>query len=365
MTKQANKAFAVILAGGKGERFWPLSTSKHPKQFLSLVGDEPLLAQAIDRLEGLIPPENVLVITNGDLVDVARKSAPKLPAENVIGEPMGRDTAAAIALGAAIIEKRCGDGVFAVLTADHIIGDLDIYKQTLSDALALASEEEVLITIGITPDEPSTGYGYIESGDSYRETETGTAFLKANRFVEKPNRSTAEKYLETGRYYWNSGMFIWSTHSIRKAFEAFRPPLSDMMDALKPVMETSDFDEHFKTEYEKLEKISIDYAVMEKADNVLMARGTFSWDDVGSWPALENHFESDLEGNVVIGEAAELDGHNNIIVSKDRLTAVIGLQDLVVVQAKGATLICPKDRAQDIKKIVHKLRDQGGYEDLL
>ncbi|NCC50372.1 MAG: mannose-1-phosphate guanyltransferase [Spartobacteria bacterium] len=357
-------AYAVILAGGKGERFWPLSTSKHPKQFLSLVGDKPLLAQAVDRLNGLVPPEKIFVITNADLVDTASASAPALPKENIIGEPVGRDTAAAIALGAALVARRNPDGVFAVLTADHIIGDIEVYAQTLRDSFTLAAREEVLLTIGIKPAFPSTGYGYIEAGDLREKSAAGTVFRQARRFVEKPDLTHAQQYLGEGHYFWNSGMFIWSARAIEHAFAAYRPPLSEMINALREAPDEDAFTRAFHAAFASLEKISIDYAVMEKADNVVMAEGTFAWDDVGAWPALRNHFPADGAGNVLIGQAMQLDCADTTVVSHNRLTTLIGVRDLIVVQADGATLICPRDRAQDIKQLVHEMQ-QTPYKDLL
>lgn len=356
-----SERFAVILAGGKGERFWPLSTSAHPKQFLALVGEKNLLAQAVERLEGVVEPSRIYVITNGDLVDVARRSAPELPPENIIGEPMGRDTAAAIALGAALVRREDPGGVMAVLTADHIIGDLEVFRDTLRDAMDLALSDELLVTIGVKPSFPSTGYGYIQAGARLDRPASGTVFDRAERFVEKPDADTAQQYLDAGGYYWNSGMFIWSAASILRAFQAFRPPLAEMIRALEAVSDRAAFDETFARIYETLERISIDYAVMEKADNVVMARGVFAWDDVGSWPALENHFDADASGNVIIGEGVTLEASGNIVYSKDRLTAVVGLQDVIVVQAGGVTLVCPKDQAQRIKELVQQLRQDGRY----
>jgi len=359
-----NTFFAVILAGGKGERFWPYSTHKKPKQLLSLVGGKPMLALAVERLEKLIPPERVLVITNAELVDACCAAAPDLPRENIIGEPIGRDTAAAIALGAAIVKKREPAAAFCVLTADHIIGDLDLFRETLAQSLALASREDVLITIGINPATPSTGYGYIEAGEEANE-QAGIIFYKAKRFVEKPNSETAAKYVEAGNFYWNSGMFIWSIASVQKAFAAHRPILSDLIDKLTAVADTDAFNETVAKEYEQLEKISIDYALMEKADNILMVQGAFSWDDVGSWPALERHLPKDEDGNTVLGVCEEIGSANNIVMSENRLTALIGVKDLIVVHAEGATLICPRDKAQDVKKMVHLLREKGNYDGVL
>ena len=356
--------YAVIMAGGKGERFWPLSTSKHPKQLLALVGDKPLIAQAVDRLDGLVPPENVFVVTNADLVEATREAAPLLPPENIVGEPIGRDTAAAVACGGALVKARDEEGVFAVLTADQVMGDLDLFSATLKGGMDLAEQNEILVTIGIEPAYPSTGFGYIESGDTFAK-ENGVEFRKANRFVEKPDEATATQYLETGRFYWNSGMFIWSIPSLEKAFAAHCPEMRELMDTLTGYAKDGKIVEGMDATYLDLGRISVDYALMEKADNIVMACGTFAWDDVGSWPALESHFEQDEDGNTQIGEVETLDANGNIILSGDRLTAVIGVKDLIVVQAEGVTLVCPKDRAQDIKQMVVALREKGGYGDLL
>lgn len=356
--------YAVILAGGRGERFWPLSTTRRPKQLLSLVGDEPLMAQAVSRLEGLIPPERIFVITNEDLVEATRDSIPVVPSKQIIGEPMGRDTAPAVALGALLVKAEDPGAAFCVLTADHVIGDLDVFRKTLREGMKLARSRDVLITIGIEPQGPSTGYGYIEAGEPDRQA-AGVEFFRAKRFVEKPDLETAEEYVRSGRYFWNSGMFIWSVSALEKGLKAHRPPLAEMMDRLAGKVGRGDFLQSVQAEYENLEKISIDYALMEKADNIVMAKGVFAWDDVGSWPALENHFTPDQAGNVVIGETEGLDAGSNIVYSKDRLTALLGVENLVVVQAEGVTLVCAKDRAQDIKKLVEQVRKAGRYEDRL
>lgn len=359
-----DRMYAVILAGGRGERFWPFSTSRRPKQLLSLVGGKTLLAQAVDRLEGLIPAERVFVITNEDLVDATSEAAPQVPPAQIIGEPVGRDTAAAIALGAAQVKARDPGAAFCVLTADHVMGDLDRYRSALRESLLLARQEAVLITIGMEPTGPSTGYGYIEAGEPYCDTQ-GVAFLRARRFVEKPDSETAKTYLASGRFFWNSGMFIWSVSALEEAFQKHRPELAGLIDRLTPIVNREEFKDTLAKEYAALEKISIDYALIEKAENLLMARGTFAWDDVGSWPALANHFESDPQGNVVVGSGETLDAENNIVVSPDRLTALIGVSDLVVVQAEGATLICPRDRAQEVKQLVDQLKAKGTYDHLL
>jgi mannose-1-phosphate guanylyltransferase len=356
--------YAVIMAGGKGERFWPLSTSKHPKQLLALVGDKPLIAQAVERLEGLVPPENVFVVTNADLVGATRKAAPLLPPENVVGEPIGRDTAAAVACGGALVKAKDRNGVFVVLTADQVMRDLDIFSNTLKGGMDLAEANDILVTIGIKPTYPATGFGYIESGENFQTSEN-VDFKNAVRFVEKPDEATAIEYLETGTFFWNSGMFIWSVQSLEKAFRAHCPEMLELMDTLTAYAKDGKIIEGMDAAYPDLGKISIDYALMEKADNIIMACGTFYWDDVGAWPALESHFEQDESGNTAIGKVEILDSENNIILSSNHLTALIGVKDLIVVQAEGVTLVCPKDRAQDIKQMVVALRENGSYNDFL
>jgi mannose-1-phosphate guanylyltransferase len=357
-------AYAVIMAGGKGERFWPLSTSARPKQLLSLVGDTPLLAQAVDRIRGLFPIDAIYVITSAALVKATREVVPDLPPANIIGEPCGRDTAAAIAVGAGLIQARDPGAAFCVLTADQVMQDVDLFRETLSESLTLALARDVLITIGIRPTFPSTGFGYIESGATVHQAGRVT-FLEGRRFLEKPDGATATRFVDSGRYYWNAGMFIWSLASLRKAFAACRPPLAALMDKVAAAGDGAALDRLMAAEYPGLEKISIDYAVMEKASNIVMAQGLFRWDDVGSWPALEGHFEKDAAGNVLVGDCATLDARDTIVISKGRLTAVLGVKDVIIVQAEGATLVCAKDRAQDLKKLVQHIAATGTHDALL
>lgn len=367
--------YAVILAGGYGERFWPASTSKRPKQLLSLLGDRTMLEMAVDRLAGLIPPERVIVLTSQDLVAPTIALSPDLPEQNIIGEPVRRDTAAAVALACAVIEARDPDAVFCVLTADHVMGDLELFRTTLRSGMALAASRSVLVTIGITPTEASTAFGYVEAGavlapaansDSAQPaSETEITFRSVTRFVEKPDLATAQEYVDSGNFSWNSGMFIWSAAVVAAAFAEHQPALANMIRNLRPVVDTEDFEQALASEFEPLEKISIDYALMEKASNIVMAEGGFAWDDVGSWPAVSDHMPNDDSGNVTTGGVVVLDASNNIVLSEGRLTAVIGVEDLIVVHAGDATLVCPKDRAQDVKKIVTELRANPEWKHLL
>lgn len=358
-------AYAVILAGGYGERFWPASTMARPKQLLSLLGDRTMLEMAVDRLEGLIPAERVLVLTSADLVDATIACSPDLLAGNVIGEPVRRDTAAAVALAGAVVKARDPKGVFCIVTADHVMGDLDLYRKTLREGLELAAANDVLVTIGITPTAPSTAFGYVEATEPV-EAAGDIAFRRVSRFVEKPDLETAQSYVDSGDFSWNSGMFVWSVASLQAAFRAHTPPLADLIDELAPSVDSPAFASELARLFEPLEKISIDYALMEKADNIVMAEGRFKWDDVGSWPEVGAHLPTDDDGNSMSGSVEVLESKNNIVVSADgHLTALIGVDDLIVVHTEGATLVCPKDKAQDVKRMVTLLRESGDWDAIL
>ena len=355
--------YACILAGGRGERFWPMSTLQRPKQVLALASDKPMLADAVDRIAELVPPERVLVITNESLVDACRSAIPQVPAGNVIGEPCGRDTAAACALAGAIVAKRDPDGVLAMLTADHVMRDGQRFREVLRAAFTKAEQEPVIVTLGIAPDFPSTGFGYIECEEGYPEH--GITFRKAKRFVEKPDRSTAERYVQSGHYLWNGGMFIWSVPTLLDALQRHVPALSEMAEGLIPSIDTPDFARALQAAYAPLSRISIDYAVMEKAANIVTAESAFGWMDVGTWAALEKLHEKDAQGNVVWGLGEAYDSKNNLIVSQHRLTALIGVENLVVVHAGDATLVCPKERAEDVKQLVMALAERGDCDAFL
>lgn len=350
-----NDAYAVIMAGGRGERFWPMSTSRRPKQLLALVGRRALLADAVHRLRSIIPEKRILVITSVDLQDAVRQLLPGLPKANVIGEPCGRDTAAAITLGAAVIKARNPNAVFCVLTADHVVSDAVVFRRTLNDALSRAASADVLLTIGLKPTFPSTGFGYIEAGG--RLAGPGhTVFYHVKRFVEKPNARMAERYVKAGRFYWNSGMFIWSLSAWERALRRHRPSLGRLLNALMPLVGRPGFQAKLKRAYTGLEKISVDYAVMEHADNIVMAEGLFAWDDIGSWSALENHFPKDARGNVVMGNGELMESSGNIVVADSGLVALVGVDNLVVVKAGAVTLVCRKDRSQEVRRMVAQLR---------
>ena len=356
--------YAVIMAGGKGERFWPMSTSSHPKQVLSLIDGKPMLSLAVERLEGLIPADQVIIITSTDLVDPICKAVPQLKRENVIGEPFGRDTAVACALGSAIVKAKDKNAVFCILTADHIMKDIPLFQKTLSRCIDVAASKNELLTIGITPTFASTAFGYIEAGDAIGD-DGGVTVRKAKKFIEKPDEPTAQQYIATGNYFWNSGMFIWSVKSFEQALHAYQPGLYEMAQRMTGEYRKPGFSAALEEEYGKLEKISVDYAIMEKADNISMAVGSFGWFDIGSWNSLAKVFESGPDGNIVIGKAETIDSSGNIVVSNERLTALVGVDDIVVVQAENATLVCRKDRAEHVKAMVQLLKEKDCYKDVL
>jgi mannose-1-phosphate guanylyltransferase len=347
-------AYAVILAGGSGERFWPLSTKSRPKQFISLFGGRPLLSLAVERLHGLISPDRIYIITADRLVSDTVDAAWNIPRANIIGEPCKRDTAPAIAVACGLVQNRDPEGVVCILTADQLMSDVETFRLTLADSIKVAGGDDVIVTMGIQPTYPATGFGYIDAGEAL-ETNTVTLFHKAGRFVEKPDAYTAARYVESGHFFWNAGMFIWRTSTMRKALSAHAPDLALLSEQVAEAESPEALDCTLRRIYPSLRSISVDYAVMEHADNIVMARGAFGWDDVGSWPSVAGHFSADLDGNVVIGSCEQMEAQNNIVISENRLTALIGVRGLVVVHSDNATLICPKERAEEVKKILRRI----------
>ena len=351
------------MAGGRGERFWPLSRASRPKQFVSLFGGKPLIAQAAERLDGFLPPENIIVITSADLMEQTREALPALPAENIIGEPFGRDTAAACATATALVERRGGESAVAIiLTADQIIGDVPVFRQTLGDAADIAAASEAIAVIGVKPAFPATGYGYIEIETRDGRPAGGSSaaaarFARVLRFVEKPSLETAEEYVASGRFYWNSGMFVWSVRTFKNALREFRPGLLETYERLLPAFGMPGFGAALLAEYEKLEKISIDYAVMERHREIVMTGCGFAWDDVGTWASAAEHIGCDAAGNAAHGLAELLRSSGNTVVNTDggHLLALMDADDLVVVHTKDATLVCPKKSAQKLKDLVRRI----------
>ena len=350
--------YVVIMAGGKGERFWPQSRLKRPKHLLPIVGDSPMLSQTIDRLDGLVPPERVYIITNAEQRDAVLQSCPGLLPEKVIGEPEGRDTAAAVGLAALLVEAEGDDAAFALLPADHVIEDHEGFRSVLESAFEAAEAEDCLVTIGIKPDFPSTGYGYLCRGEELK-AENGRVLSRGDRFVEKPDLPKAEEYLKEGIYFWNAGMFVWRPSVILSALGKYAPALSSGLTELKEEWKTSGrLIESMAKIYPSLEKISIDFAVMEKADGVVMLESAFDWDDVGEWPAIARHYPQDENGNVFKGMGLAIDSAENLTFSEDgHCISLLGVKDLIVVQSRDATMICHKDCAQQVKELARQVSE--------
>ncbi|HZR16698.1 MAG TPA: sugar phosphate nucleotidyltransferase [Verrucomicrobiae bacterium] len=367
--------FVIIMAGGRGERFWPVSREKTPKQLLALLGGRSFLQEAVDRVLPLVPLSNVLIITNEIQAPEVRKQLPKLPKDNVIAEPVGRDTTAAVTLGAALVGSRSTTAVMAVLPADHVIPEEKKFQQVLGDAFDVAGRGQAIVTIGIKPTEPATGYGYIAVGEPLPPPQGvkgyKTSFFRAEQFVEKPNFDKALEYLNSGRYRWNAGMFIWSFVTITEGLQKHQPEMYAACQRWFKVAGTpAKLNKVLAKEYPELTKISIDFSLMEHAQNVIVADGAFEWDDLGSWTALGRHLKADAEGNCAVGEFLHVDGARNIIFdarTKDRRTpiAVVGLRDSILVQTDDATLLAHKSQAQKVKELVKRLGQDPKFKKLL
>jgi mannose-1-phosphate guanylyltransferase len=366
--------FVIIMAGGRGERFWPVSREKTPKQLITLLGKRSFLQQAVDRVLPVVPLKNIIIITNEVQAPQVAKQLPKLPKANIIAEPVGRDTCAAVTLGAALVGARSTTGVMAVLPADHVIPDEKKFQQVLSDAFDLASRGQVIVTIGIKPTEPATGYGYIHAGNELPPPQGvkryKTAFYKAERFVEKPNYEKALEYLTSGQYRWNAGMFIWSFVTVTQGLEKHQPEMAAACQRwFKAASNPAKLKKVLAKEYPEIKKISIDFALMEHAQNVVVADGSFEWDDLGAWPALARHIKSDPEGNCAVADFVHVDAARNIVYdarTKNRTPiAIVGLRDSIVVQTDDATMVAHKSQAQKIKELVAKLSNTKEYKHLV
>lgn len=346
--------YAVIMAGGRGERFWPQSRSCRPKQFLQLLGEGTMIEQTVERLKPLLPAEHILVLTNCEYVDTVRMLLPSLPGENIIGEPAARDTAPCAALAAGIVKARGGeDAVMILLPADHVIERANDLVSVLADITDfLERRPEWICTIGVRPTEPATAYGYIRCGELLEQAGE-TRLCRSLGFREKPDFATAEEFLKAGNYRWNCGMFLFRIKAFELELKRQCPELADMLGQICELSRSGKLAEVLPELFCRQEKLSIDYAVMEKAEHMAVAECRFDWDDIGSWTALRNHLTADSDGNVATGLFAEIDSHNLIVSGRpDHLIAAIGVDDLVIVSTSDATLVCHAGQAQRIKELL-------------
>jgi mannose-1-phosphate guanylyltransferase len=350
----SNSIYALILAGGSGERFWPLSRRNRPKQLLRLVSERALLEETIGRLEGLVPSERILVLTNVDQEKAVRDLLKGFPKQNIIAEPAKRDTAAAVALGSGWVAARDHAATMLVLPADHVIADRAAFQETMKTAAAAAEETGALVTVGIKPTWACPGFGYIEQGEQVHLRGNGKiAVHRVVRFREKPNPDLAESFLRKGNFRWNAGMFVWSVATVLREFNRHAPELADFISQVRTPKE---LEKILRERFPNLPRISFDYAIMEKADRVLVVEASFDWDDVGSWQAIARYFKKDEHGNAANSALTALDSSDNVIFNDGETTiALLGVHNLIVVKTEDAILICHRHQAERIKNLVGKL----------
>ncbi|MGC8659761.1 MAG: mannose-1-phosphate guanylyltransferase [Desulfomonilaceae bacterium] len=355
--------YSVIMAGGSGVRFWPQSRRHRPKQLLKIVGEKTMIRATVDRVSPVTPYDRIMVVTGAHHAEKIRMQIPEIPNDLIVTEPVGRNTAPCIALAAYRLAKIDSDAVMLVLPADHLITKEDEFRSTIEAVSKIAAETGELLTFGVIPDRPETGYGYIHVGEMVVEFD-GLKAYRVQRFVEKPDIKTAQSYLKIGDYLWNSGMFIWKVSSIIKAIERYLPVIAKAMEKLYPVLNTPEENALLVETYEDLPEISIDYGVLERADNVLVIPIDVGWNDVGSWTSLQDVWNTDQEGNASKGKILTLNAKGCVVSSPQKLTALVGVEDIIVVDTPDAILVCRKDRAQDIKQLQELLKKHG-YQGLL
>lgn len=348
----SSSIYALILAGGSGQRFWPLSRDRMPKQLLALFDEKTMLEHTIDRLEGLVPKENILVLTNHQQLECVRSVLKDFPVENIVAEPEKRDTAPAIALAVGWVAARDPQATMMVLPSDHLIKDTAQFQKALSTACRAAQESKALVTIGIKPTWACPSYGYVERGACF-ETEGDVPVYEVTRFREKPTASLAEQFLAQGNFTWNAGMFFWTLPAVRENLSRHCPELADFVEALE---ESPDFETTVKAEFPSLPKLSIDFALMEKAPRVLNVEACFDWDDVGNWTSVAAYLPKDAGGNQHNCVLSQIDAANNIVFTKTpQHVALLGVQDLIVIATQDALLVAHISQAEKIKRLVDGL----------
>lgn len=355
--------YAVIMAGGSGTRFWPASRAARPKQLLSLAGDKSMIQATLDRLSGLLPPQRSLIVTNQRLVDTMRAQMPSLPATSIIGEPCKRDTAPCVGLAAVMLLREDADAIMVVMPADHVIQATDRFQDAIRHAVRLVEEKpERKITFGIRPTYPAESFGYIERGGSLGDHERTHA---VQQFHEKPNVERAEQYLAAGTFLWNSGIFVWRASTILAELKKHEPEMHGHLVAIGDAIGSSGFEEVFAHEFAAIEGRSIDYAVMEKAQDVVVVEAPFDWDDLGSWQAIARLRGTDGEGNTIVGKHIGIDTTGTIVRGdNDHLIVTVGLEDCIVVHTPDATFVANMSREESVREVVRILEEKGWQEHL-
>ncbi|MGM0380849.1 MAG: mannose-1-phosphate guanylyltransferase [bacterium] len=356
---------AMIMAGGTGTRFWPLSRRERPKQVLSLAGGESMLASTIERLRSFVDKEKIYVITAREHQKPVRQACSMLPEQNILGEPEGRDTAACVGWGSLVVEEIHGpDTVIGVFPADHRITPVEEFTTAARSAAAAARKMDSLVTFGINPEFPSTGYGYIQYETEQREEFEGQNVHPVRRFTEKPGRDRAKKFINSGDYLWNSGMFFWTARRIKNEIESYLPELAEGLGKIrKRWRETGSWPEATDPYYGQLPEISVDYGILENSERIWTLPVDFTWGDLGTWDALDKIYESDEEGNICRGDVQVIDSSNSIVFNEEGpFVGVVGAEDLVVVSTDDAVLVCPREKTEEVKKLVNRLEDKNREE---
>jgi len=352
------KIYTLIMAGGSGTRFWPRSKVAKPKQYLNLFGSESLLQSTIKRFETFTDDRNIYIVSSKAQAQVLEEQTPMLPKENLIYEPVGKNTLPCIGLAAMFAERENPDGIMVVSPSDHLIKDEELFRDTVLAAAKIAWEKDGIVTIGITPTYPATGYGYVKTGENFTDGEKIRQF-KVERFVEKPDEKTAKNYLKQGGFYWNSGLFIFKISVFLEAVKQFTPDLYTDLRKIQADLGNPSFEQTLDTIYRAVESISVDYGIMEHAKNIYLVEGNFDWNDLGSWESVYLADKKDENGNTGVGEAVLLDTQNSYVYSDSGLVAVVGLDDVVVVQEGNTTLVCKRDKTEQVKNLVEQLKAEG------
>jgi len=346
--------YAVIMAGGIGSRFWPMSRRERPKQFLNVFGDATLIQNTVARLQGFIPPERCLIVTHERYVEQTQEQLPAVPPANILAEPISRNTAPCIAYGAARLIADDPDATMVVLPADHVVRNVQQFHRVLQVAIDKAQDPGALVTIGVTPTHPETGYGYIQF-DGETAPDAPLQPYPVRTFAEKPDLATAERFVDSGDFLWNSGMFIWRADTILSQMEIHLPATHDALTSAQHAMGTPDEAAAVRAAFQESPRISIDYGVMERADSVFVVPASFGWSDVGDWRAVYEMREKDEHGNVLQGNTIVHDSSRSLVHADDRLIVLVGIHDTMVVHTDDATLICHKDSTQQVKNVVEYL----------
>lgn len=353
--------YVVIMAGGKGTRFWPRSRAATPKQLLDIIGSKTMIQQTVERVATLVPPERILIVTGQEHAVALKRQLSEIPDANIIVEPIGKNTAPCICLAALKIRQKDPESVMAVLPADHYIGDPVTFCSCLKAAIEAATLQDALVTIGIRPNRPETGYGYIQFHDEVA-CYNGMSVYRVSGFHEKPALEKAQTFLQQGNFLWNSGIFVWKVSAILREIKKFIPDVYHSFIKADLFGDTQAAEKTIATAYETVESISIDYGVMEKAENVLTLQGDFGWNDIGSWSAIYETAKKDKDGNALRGDVIAIDSENILVYSPQKLTAVIGIKNIIIVETADALLVCAKEKSQDVKKAVDILQKNGRKE---